>query len=161
MAMALVNCLAIIISFTSLLINITQWFRLFLKSLMIKINRTDTFHMITPCIWKRTYVWSSYLILSFDHLIKDFIGNWKCSAKETAPWKEPRRLLLTEIMMKFSNSRWLNGFVKFITWLEETHLTYKFVNAFLDRIRWVMLNLWDMFFNEKVPQNTWVSLVLE
>ena len=34
-------------------------------------------------------MWSSYLILFFYHLIKDFISNWKCSAKETAPWKEP------------------------------------------------------------------------
>ena len=31
-----------------------------------------------------------------------------------------------------------------ITWLEETHLTYQFVNAFLDRIQWVMFNPWDM-----------------
>ena len=27
--------------------------------------------------------------------------------------------------------------------LEETQLTYQFVNASLDRIRWVMLNVWD------------------
>ena len=30
-----------------------------------------------------------------------------------------------------------------IIWLEEIHLTYQFVNAFLDRIRRVMLNVWD------------------
>ena len=33
-----------------------------------------------------------------------------------------------------------------ITWLEETHLTYQFVKVFLDRIQWVILNLWDMLF---------------
>ena len=44
-----------------------------------------------------------------------------------------------------------------ITWLEETHLTYQFVNAFLDRIQWAMLNL----FHGEVRQNIWVSLILE
>ena len=33
-----------------------------------------------------------------------------------------------------------------IIWLEESHLTYQFVNALIDRIPWVMLNLWDMLF---------------
>ena len=32
-----------------------------------------------------------------------------------------------------------------ITRLEETHLTCQFVNAFLDRIWWTMLNLWDIW----------------
>ena len=35
---ALVNCLAIFISFTLLLISITQFFHLFLKSFMIKLK---------------------------------------------------------------------------------------------------------------------------
>ena len=29
----------------------------------------------------------------------------------------------------------LNDFIKFMVWLEETHLAHEFVNAFLDRIR--------------------------
>ena len=33
-----------------------------------------------------------------------------------------------------------------ITYLEET-LADQFVNAFLDRIQWAMLNLWDTFFS--------------
>ena len=36
-------------------------------------------------------MWSSYLIFFFYHFIKDFISNWRCSAKETAPWKEPHK----------------------------------------------------------------------
>ena len=46
--------------------------------------------------------------------------------------------------------------ILWITLSEETHLMYQFVNAFLDRIRWAMLNLWDMFFHEEVPWNIWV-----
>ena len=38
-----------------------------------------------------------------------------------------------------------------ITLLEETHLTYQFVKAFLNRIRWAMLNLWDIFLHQKIP----------
>ena len=46
-----------------------------------------------------------------------------------------------------------------ITCLEETHLNiscdydpmYQFVEAFLDRIRWGMFNLWDMFYHGDVP----------
>ena len=38
-----------------------------------------------------------------------------------------------------------------ITWLQETHLTYQFVNVFLDRIQWAMLNLWDMLFHGDLP----------
>ena len=45
-------------------------------------------------------------------------------------------------IIKLSNRR--------IIWLEETHLNYQFVNAFLDRIRWAMLNFWDKFFHGKV-----------
>ena len=37
-----------------------------------------------------------------------------------------------------------------ITWLEETRLTHQFVNAFLDRTWWVMLNLWDVQNVQKV-----------
>ena len=37
-----------------------------------------------------------------------------------------------------------------ITWLEETHLTYQFVNAFLDRIRWAMLNVRGVLFHGEV-----------
>ena len=39
-------------------------------------------------------MWSSYLILCFYHFIKDFISNWKCTAKEAAPWRESHKVLL-------------------------------------------------------------------
>ena len=38
-----------------------------------------------------------------------------------------------------------------ISYLEETHLTYQFVNAFLESIQWGMFNLWDMLFHGEVP----------
>ena len=42
-------------------------------------------------VFSRPYMWSSYLILCFYYLKKDFISNWKCSAKKVAPWKEPQK----------------------------------------------------------------------
>ena len=100
----------IIISFILLLISITQCFHLFLKSFMIKINRLDIFNIITSCVYKRACVWSSYLILCFYHLIEDFISNWKCSAKEAAPWKEPHKTLYYKKFMKTKNKFWFDRY---------------------------------------------------
>ena len=36
-----------------------------------------------------------------------------------------------------------------ITWLEETHLTYQFVNAFLDRESGELSLIFEMFFMKK------------
>ena len=115
----LVNCAAIFISFTLLLISSTQCFHLFLKSLMIKINWLYIFNMITPRVWKRTYVSSSYLILCFYYLIKDFISNWKCSAQEAAPWKEPHRGLFLPLQISLLNKTLTLIVSKFIISLKD------------------------------------------
>ena len=52
---------------------------------MIKINRLDIFNNDNPLCIKKNLCVSSYLILCFYHLIKDFISNWKCYTKEAAP----------------------------------------------------------------------------
>ena len=93
----------IIFSFTLLLISITQCFHLFLKSFMIKINRLDIFNIITSCVIK-------LLILCFYHLIEDFISNWRCSAKEDAPWKKPHKTLYYKKFMKTKNKFWFDRY---------------------------------------------------
>ena len=46
-----------------------------------------------------------------------------------------------------------------IIWLEETHLTYQFFNAFLDRIRWVML-IFEICFLWKTASHVFIRLIL-
>ena len=46
-----------------------------------------------------------------------------------------------------------------IIWLGETHLTYQFVNAFLDRIPWVMLNFWESWLSRSASR-VFIRLVL-
>ena len=63
------------------------------------------------------------------------------------------RVLLIEIMKIYSSKRkfitsQLNYMVLFNSWitrLEETHLAYWFVYPFLNRTRWAMFNLFDVF----------------